>query len=175
VARARVYAHGLNGDKRPLRVLVSNPAHTLWTGIIPPEYAPAVVRTALGEELWSGWGIRTLGTGEPRYNPVSYHNGSVWPHDTAAAALGFERYGLHAEARQVARALFDVARWAPDYRLSELLAGFPRDDGPPVPYPAACHPQGWDAAVLLALAHLLLPAAPNPGEQDPAERAAAPA
>ncbi|MPY66366.1 amylo-alpha-1,6-glucosidase [Deinococcus sp. SDU3-2] len=149
------YVHGLNGDKRPLRVLVSNPAHTLWTGIIPPEFAPTVARTALGEELWSGWGIRTLGVREPRYNPVSYHNGSVWPHDTAAAALGFERYGLHAEAAQIARALFDVARWAPDHRLSELLAGFPRDGGPPVPYPAACHPQGWDAAIPLALAHLL--------------------
>lgn len=155
------YVHGLNGDKRPLRVLVSNPAHTLWTGIIPPEFAPQVARTALGEELWSGWGIRTLGVREPRYNPVSYHNGSVWPHDTAAAALGFERYGLHAEAAQVARALFDAARWAPDARLSELLAGFPRDDGPPVPYPAACHPQGWDAAIPLALAHLL-PGASGP-------------
>ncbi|WP_019587295.1 glycogen debranching N-terminal domain-containing protein [Deinococcus apachensis] len=149
------YVHGLNGDKRPLRVLVSNPAHTLWTGIIPPEFAPQVTATALGDELWSGWGIRTLGVNEPRYNPVSYHNGSVWPHDTAVAALGMARYGLHAEAGQVARALFDVARWAPDSRLSELLAGFPREDGPPVPYPAACHPQGWDAAIPFALAHLL--------------------
>lgn len=109
-----------------------------------------------GEELWSGWGIRTLGTRERRYNPVSYHNGSVWPHDTAAAALGLHRYGLHAQARQVARALFDAARAAPDARLSELFAGFPREEGtPPVPYPAACHPQGWDAAAVLGLAHLL--------------------
>ncbi|CAM3635902.1 glycogen debranching N-terminal domain-containing protein [Deinococcus frigens] len=150
------YVHGLNGDKQPLRVLVSNPAHTLWTGIIPPAYAAQVAKTALGEELWSGWGIRTLGTREIRYNPVSYHNGSVWPHDTAAAALGLHRYGLNAEARSVARALFDAARAAPDARLSELFAGFPRQDGtPPVPYPAACHPQGWDAAAVLALAHLL--------------------
>lgn len=166
------YVHGLNGDKGPLRVLVSNPAHTLWTGIIPPEFAPQVARVALGAELWSGWGIRTLGVHEPRYNPVSYHNGSVWPHDTAAAALGFERYGLHAEAAQVARALFDAARWAPDRRLSELLAGFSRDDGPPVPYPAACHPQGWDAAIPLALAHLLPGAAVGtaPQERTPVER-----
>lgn len=150
------YVHGLNGDKRPLKVLVSNPAHTLWTGIIPPEHAAQVGRTALGPELWSGWGIRTLGRTEIRYNPVSYHNGSVWPHDTAAAALGMQRYGLHAEAAQVARALFDAARVAPDRRLSELFAGFPREPGtPPVPYPAACHPQGWDAAVPLALAGLL--------------------
>ncbi|THF85573.1 amylo-alpha-1,6-glucosidase [Deinococcus sp. KSM4-11] len=158
------YVHGLNGDKKPLRVLVSNPAHTLWTGIIPPEYAAAVARTALGPELWSGWGIRTLGTHEIRYNPVSYHNGSVWPHDTAAAALGMQRYGLHAEATQVARALFDAARAAPDARLSELFAGFGREPGtPPVPYPAACHPQGWDAAIPLALAHLLA----SPVRQNP--------
>lgn len=150
------YVHGLNGDKQPLRVLVSNPAHTLWTGIVPPECAAQVASTALGEELWSGWGIRTLGTREIRYNPVSYHNGSVWPHDTAAAALGMHRYGLNAEATQVARALFDAARAAPDARLSELFAGFARQDGtPPVPYPAACHPQGWDAAIPLALGHLL--------------------
>ncbi|THF69028.1 amylo-alpha-1,6-glucosidase [Deinococcus sp. Arct2-2] len=150
------YVHGLNGDKKPLNVLVSNPAHTLWTGIIPPEFAPQVAATALGSQLWSGWGIRTLGEGEIRYNPVSYHNGSVWPHDTAAAALGMHRYGLNAEAAQVARALFDVARAADDRRLSELLAGFKRESHtPPVPYPAACHPQGWDAAIPLALAHLL--------------------
>lgn len=150
------YVHGLNGDKRPLRVLVSNPAHALWTGIIPPEHAAQVAATALGEELWSGWGVRTLGTQEVRFNPVSYHNGSVWPHDTAAAALGMHRYGLHAEAASVARALFDAARAAPDHRLSELFAGFPREPGtPPVPYPAACHPQGWDAAIPLALGHLL--------------------
>ena len=150
------YVHGLNGDKQPLRVLVSNPAHTLWTGIIPPEFAPQVAKTALGEQLWSGWGIRTLGEGEVRYNPVSYHNGSVWPHDSAAAALGMARYGLTAEAQQVARALFDIARAADDQRLSELLAGFARQahSDLPVPYPAACHPQGWDAAIPLALAHL---------------------
>ena len=150
------YYHGLNGDKSPLRVLVSNPAHALWTGIIPASHAPEVARVALGDELWSGWGIRTLGTGEPRYNPVSYHNGSVWPHDTALAALGLARSGLRREARQVARALFDGALAAPDQRLSELFAGFPREPHtPPVPYPAACHPQGWDAAIPLALAALV--------------------
>ncbi|MBZ9753308.1 amylo-alpha-1,6-glucosidase [Deinococcus sp. HMF7604] len=150
------YVHGLNGDKQPLRVLVSNAAHTLCTGIIAPEYAAQVARTVLGPELWSGWGLRTLGTQEPRYNPVSYHNGSVWPHDTALAALGLARTGLHAEAHQVTRALFDAARAAPDARLSELFAGFPREgDLPPVPYPAACHPQGWDAAIPLALWPLL--------------------
>ncbi|WP_339097665.1 amylo-alpha-1,6-glucosidase [Deinococcus sp. VB142] len=150
------YVHGLNGDKTPLRVVVSNPAHALWTGIVPQEYAEQVATRALGEDLWTGWGIRTLGRHEVRYNPVSYHNGSVWPHDTAAAALGMARYGLHSQAQQVARALFDAALAASDLRLSELLAGFDRtEDAPPVPYPAACHPQGWDAAIPLALAPLL--------------------
>ncbi|WP_425145690.1 glycogen debranching N-terminal domain-containing protein [Deinococcus sp.] len=159
------YAHALDGDKRALRVLVSNPAHTLWTGIIAPEHAGAVVRAALGDELYSGWGLRTLGTGELRYNPVSYHNGSVWPHDTAVFALGLERYGYEAEARKVARDLFDAAQWAADARLPELFAGFSRGDGPPVPYPAACHPQGWDAAIPLALAHLIAEPIPVPEKE----------
>ncbi|GGJ67060.1 amylo-alpha-1,6-glucosidase [Deinococcus aquiradiocola] len=159
------YAHALDGQKRPLRVLVSNPAHTLWTGVIPPEHAGAVVKAALGPELYSGWGLRTLGTQEVRYNPVSYHNGSVWPHDTAVFALGLERYGYEQEARRVARDLYDAANWATDARLPELFAGFARTDGPPVPYPAACHPQGWDAAIPLALAHLIaVPAPAAPGE-----------
>lgn len=159
------YAHALDGNKRPLKVLVSNPAHTLWTGIIMPEYAGAVVKVALSDELYSGWGLRTLGTQEPRYNPVSYHNGSVWPHDTAVFALGLERYGYEQEARTVARDLFDAALWAADSRLPELFAGFAREDGPPVPYPAACHPQGWDAAIPLALAHLIASGIPGPSRQ----------
>lgn len=166
------YVHGLNGDKAPLRVLVSNPAHALLTGIYPPDHAGAVARTALQDELWSGWGIRTLGVNEPRFNPVSYHNGSVWPHDTALAALGMARYGLHPEAQQVARALFDAAAAAPDSRLSELFAGFPRTGHlPPVPYPAACHPQGWDAAAPIALAGLLtLPTPASPAGTEVAGR-----
>ncbi|MGI8747783.1 MAG: amylo-alpha-1,6-glucosidase, partial [Deinococcus sp.] len=160
------YVHALDGDKRPLKVLVSNPAHALWTGIIPAEHAGTVVRTALGPELYSGWGLRTLAVGEPRYNPVSYHNGSVWPHDTALFALGLERYGFEREARRVARDLFDAAAWATDSRLPELFAGFERQGGPPVPYPAACHPQGWDAAIPLALAHLIAEPVPLPERAD---------
>jgi glycogen debranching enzyme len=156
------YAHALDGEKRPLKVLVSNPAHALWTGLFEPEYAEQVVRNALGPELYSGWGLRTLGEQEVRYNPVSYHNGSVWPHDTALFTLGLERYGYGAEARKVARDLFDAANWAADARLPELFAGFAREDGPPVPYPAACHPQGWDAAIPLALAHLIAEPMPLP-------------
>ena len=156
------YVHGLNGDKTPLRVLVSNAAHALWTGIIPGEHAESVAKVVLGDALWTGWGVRTLGAGEPRFNPASYHNGSVWPHDTALIALGLERYGLAREATTLARALFDAARSAEDRRLPELFAGYARQDGPPVPYPAACHPQGWDAVIPLALAHLIAPGVEEP-------------
>ena len=149
------YVHGLDGDKKQMQVLVSNPAHTLWTGIIPEQHALEVTQTVFNSGLWSGWGIRTLCEGSVRYNPVSYHNGSVWPHDTALAALGMWKCGLKQEAFQLTRALFDAALQAPDHRLPELFAGYPRQDAPPVPFPAACHPQGWDAVIPLALRHIL--------------------
>lgn len=152
---AGYYAHGLDGEKRQMRVLVSNAAHTLWTGIIPETHAPEVAHTVFTSGLWSGWGIRTLAEGSVRYNPVSYHNGSVWPHDTALAALGMWKYGLKDEAYTLTRALFDAAIHAPDRRLSELFAGYQRHNAPPVPFPAACHPQGWDAVIPLALRHIL--------------------
>ncbi|WP_229684748.1 glycogen debranching N-terminal domain-containing protein [Deinococcus roseus] len=152
---ANYYVHGLDGDKKPMKVLVSNAAHTLWTGIIPEQYAIEVARTVFNSGLWSGWGIRTLAEGSVRYNPVSYHNGSVWPHDTALAALGMWNYGLKQEAHQITRALFDAALQAQDRRLSELFAGYTRKNAPPVPFPAACHPQGWDAVIPLALRHIL--------------------
>lgn len=152
---ANFYVHGLDGDKHPMKVMVSNVAHTLWTGIIPEPYAIEVARTVFNSGLWSGWGIRTLAEGSVRYNPVSYHNGSVWPHDTALAALGMWNYGLKQEAFQVTRALFDAASQAQDRRLSELFAGYERRNAPPVPFPAACHPQGWAAVIPLALRHIL--------------------
>lgn len=146
------YAMALDGDKRPLRVRNSDAGQLLWTGIVPEAHAARLVAELLGPELWTGWGIRTLGRGEARYNPVSYHNGSVWPHDTALIAAGFARYGFHAEARRVRDALYALAAAQPDLRLPELIAGYPRDERPPVPYPVACRPQAWDAA---ALVHVL--------------------
>jgi glycogen debranching enzyme len=96
----------------------------------------------MSEALWSGWGIRTLGASEARYNPVSCHNGSVWPHDTALAAGGMVRYGFTAEAAQLRRAIFDLAASQADRRLPELIAGYPRTDAPPYPirWPAARRP-----------------------------------
>jgi glycogen debranching enzyme len=145
------YAMALDGAKRPLRVRNSDAGHLLWSGIVPESHAERLVRSLLAAPTWSGWGLRTLGEGEVRYNPVSYHNGSVWPHDTALFAAGLARYGYRAEARQVRDAVYALASAQPDLRLPELVAGYPRDDHPPVPYPVACRPQAWDAAALVFL------------------------
>ena len=145
-------AHALDGEKRPAKVLVSNPGHALWAGIVTPQQAVQISKTLFGDQLWSGWGIRTLGDAQPRFNPVSYHNGSVWPHDNALIALGLARYGLNEHVKTLVQAQLEAAALVPDARLSELFAGFKREStpglpaNPPVPYPAACHPQAWDAA-----------------------------
>ena len=163
LADLETYAMALDGAGRPLRVLSSDAGQLLWTGIVPEGSAGALVRTLFRPELFSGWGIRTLGSGELRYNPVSYHNGSVWPHDTALIAGGLARYGFRAEARRLRQAIFDLAGSQRDRRLPELVGGYPREDErrlggvrpiPPVPYPVACRPQAWDAAALVYLASL---------------------
>ncbi len=147
----QTYALALDGDKCPLEVHNSNAGHLLWTGIVPDDVAPKLVDTIFSETNWSGWGVRTLGAGEVRYNPVSYHNGSVWPHDTALIAGGLARYGFKNEVARIREALFDLASSQGDGRLPELIAGYERSDAPPVPYPVACRPQAWDAAALLYL------------------------
>ncbi len=151
------YALALDRHKVPLRVKASDAGHLLWAGAVPEERVKPLVHTLLSEEVWSGWGLRTLGAKEARYNPLSYHNGSVWPHDTALFAGGLFRYGLAEEGQRVVQALLDLALSQPDLRLPELVAGFPREPGlPPVPYPVACRPQAWDAGAvvyLYALAH----------------------
>ncbi|WP_448568084.1 glycogen debranching N-terminal domain-containing protein [Thermus sp.] len=146
------YALALDKRKEPLRVKASNAGHLLWAGAVPEERVDLLLTTLLSEELWTGWGLRTLGAKEARYNPLSYHNGSVWPHDTALFAGGLFRYGRKAEGQKVAQALLDLARSQPDLRLPELVGGFPREAGlPPVPYPAACRPQAWDAGAVVYL------------------------
>ncbi len=158
----QTYAMALDGDKRPLRVHNSDAGQLLWTGIVPEEVAPKLVNTLFSDANWSGWGVRTLGADEVRYNPVSYHNGSVWPHDTALIAGGLARYGFSEEARKIREATFELAASQADKRLPELVAGYPRTipegpsgaSAPPVPYPVACRPQAWDAAALLYLLRL---------------------
>ena len=117
----------------------------------PGRVRPKLAATLFSNANWSGWGVRTLGAGEARYNPVSYHNGSVWPHDTALIAGGLARYGFKDEAARIQGALFDLAASQADKRLPELIAGYERGDALPIPYPVACRPQAWDAAALLYL------------------------
>ncbi len=145
------YALALDGQKKPCRVLASNAGHVLMTGLAAPDRAAKVVAALLGSRFFSGWGIRTLATGQARYNPISYHNGSVWPHDNALIAAGFARYGGRAEAARVLTSLFDAASHADLRRLPELFCGFARmrNQGP-TGYPVACAPQAWAAAALPA-------------------------
>ncbi|TDR90452.1 amylo-alpha-1,6-glucosidase [Enterovirga rhinocerotis] len=141
------YALALDGAKRPCRVRSSNAGHALFTGIADPARAASVAGALMSPEGFSGWGIRTIAQGEPRYNPMSYHNGSVWPHDNALIGLGFARYGLKREAARVLDALFEAATYQDLRRLPELYCGFiRRPHRGPTAYPVACSPQAWAAA-----------------------------
>lgn len=142
------FAMALDADKKQVGGIASNPGHCLYCGLIEPSKAAAVVERLTAPDMFSGWGIRTLSSESPAYNPMSYHNGSVWPHDTAIVAAGFKRYGFHEETNLVATALFDAAAVARDRRLPELYCGFDREVGVPyVNYPVACSPQAWASAV----------------------------
>ena len=140
------YAMALDADKRPMDALASNPGQCLWTGIVAPDRAGAVVEKLLDPALFSGWGIRSYGAGQPGYNPIGYHTGTVWPHDSSIIAAGMKRYGHHDQANLLIGRILEAAQQFPAYRLPELFCGFDRDDtGVPVPYPVACSPQAWAA------------------------------
>jgi glycogen debranching enzyme len=145
------YALALDGDKRPCRVIASNAGHALLTGIAAPDRAERVAATLMRAGCFSGWGIRTVALTASRYNPISYHNGSVWPHDNALIALGFARYGLKEPGLRVATGLFDAASYWEPRRLPELFCGFPRHRMAPTMYPVACSPQAWAGAAVFAL------------------------
>jgi glycogen debranching enzyme len=146
------YALALDGSKRPLRVVSSNAGHALFGGIARPNRASRVSETLLSSASYTGWGIRTIAAGEARYNPMSYHNGSVWPHDNGLIALGFARYGLKAPALRVLDGLFGAAQSFALKRLPELFCGFSRrGNAGPTAYPLACAPQAWSAASVFAL------------------------
>jgi glycogen debranching enzyme len=150
------FAVGLDRDKTPIDALASNMGHCLWSGIVDDERAGRVAEVLLSSEMFSGWGIRTLATTMAAYNPLSYHNGSVWPHDNAIAVAGLMRYGFVKEAQTVAQAILDAAGCF-DGRLPELFTGFDRHDFPgPVRYPTSCSPQAWAAATPLMLLRSLL-------------------
>jgi glycogen debranching enzyme len=146
------YVLALDGDKKPCRIRTSNAGHALFTGIARPERAASVVRTLMATSSFSGWGVRTLASSEARYNPMSYHNGSVWPHDNALIAAGFARYGFRQEAAQIFEGLFAASIYIDFRRLPELFCGFPRNRSRgPTFYPVACSPQAWAAAAPLSL------------------------
>jgi glycogen debranching enzyme len=141
------YGLALDGHKRLCRVRSSNAGHALWAGIAGHYHAERAAQALQAPESFTGWGVRTLAKGERRYNPMSYHDGSIWPHDNAMLALGLSRYGLRHEAARIATALFDVSLVVDQHRLPELFCGFARDERPePVRYPVACSPQAWAAA-----------------------------
>ncbi|HXG31519.1 MAG TPA: amylo-alpha-1,6-glucosidase [Thermodesulfobacteriota bacterium] len=146
------YALALDGKKRPCYVRASNAGHCLFTGIADPHRAKRVAETLLSQELFSGWGIRTLASSEVRYNPMSYHNGSIWPHDNALIAYGLARYGFKDLALRVFTGLFDASLFLDLHRMPELFCGFPRRPGEgPTLYPVACAPQSWAAASVFLL------------------------
>ncbi|MGK6317391.1 amylo-alpha-1,6-glucosidase [Neorhizobium sp. DT-125] len=146
------YVLALDGMKRPCRVRSSNAGHALFTGITSPERAKRVAATLLSKDGFSGWGIRTLAQGEARFNPMSYHNGSIWPHDNAAIAIGLARYNLKDEAARVLGGLFDAAKEQEMRRLPELFCGFiRRPSRGPTPYPVACSPQAWAASAIFGV------------------------
>jgi glycogen debranching enzyme len=156
------YAMALDGSKEQVDTITSNIGHCLWTEIVDYERAGSVVKHLLAEDMFSGWGVRTLSTEEVRYNPLSYHNGSVWPHDTSIAAAGVARYGFLKEANRICEALLDAAMQAHDKRLPELFAGYPRRKGStPVPYPGANRPQAWSSGALIYCLETLLGVTPK--------------
>ncbi len=150
------FAIGLDRDKRLIDGLASNMGHCLWTGIVEPERADAVVRSLMAPSMFSGWGIRTLATTNPGFNPISYHCGSVWPHDNAIAAAGLMRHGFVDESHRVMDGMVGAAAWFGDL-LPELFAGFDREPmGFPVSYPTSCSPQAWAAASPLLFLRTML-------------------
>ncbi|MCG0238842.1 MAG: substrate-binding domain-containing protein [Firmicutes bacterium] len=155
------YAIALDREKRQVGTVSSNPGHCLWSGIVPPEHRRAVADLLMSDRLFSGWGVRTLAEGETTYNPMSYHNGSVWPHDNAIIALGLKRAGFDEYAARLAEALFKVANYFPYNRLPELFCGHPASEGEPVQYPVACSPQAWAAATPFMLTQAILGLEPD--------------
>lgn len=156
-ADINTFALALDGAKRPCRVPASNAGHALFTGIVRNEYAKRVAETLLSEDSFSGWGVRTIAQSAARFNPMSYHNGSVWPHDNGIIAMGLARYGFKDQALEIFTRLFEASRTMDLYRLPELFCGFPRRPGQgPTQYPVACSPQAWASGTPFHLLQALL-------------------
>ena len=146
------YALALDGFKQPCRVRASNAGHCLWTGIAEQKHGLRTAKTLMGEEFFNGWGVRTVAATETRFNPMAYHNGSVWPHDNALIAAGMAAYGFKQGAVKILGGLFDASQFLELHRLPELLCGFPRRPGEgPTLYPVACSPQTWSSVAVFLL------------------------
>ncbi|HET9288676.1 MAG TPA: glycogen debranching N-terminal domain-containing protein [Gaiella sp.] len=162
--RGGYYVVGLDGDKRPIDSMTSNIGHLLWSGIVPRERAGLVAGQLMSDEMFSGWGVRTLSTDDRGYNPIGYHTGTIWPHDNAIVVLGLARGGFRDEANRIALAQLEAAAFT-GYRLPEAFAGFERWVSRfPVPYPTACSPQAWATAAPFVFIQAMLGLEARDGE-----------
>jgi glycogen debranching enzyme len=162
-----LYALALDGKKVPCRVRTSNAGHALWSGITSPERSAAVASALLDTDFFSGWGVRTVARGEARYNPMSYHNGSIWPHDNALLAQGLARTGAKQGVAEIFDALIQATTYLDHRRIPELYCGFRRRRGRgPTLYPSACSPQAWAAAAPFSLIQALLGLELCPGDKE---------
>lgn len=160
--KAGFYAFALDGEKKPVWSVASNPGHCLWSGIVPPERAARVVERLMRPDMWSGWGVRTLSADHPAYDPHSYQCGSVWPHDNGFIALGFRRYGFVEEALRIARDVSGAAGFFMQYRMPELYAGLTRTPTNfPVQYKGANVPQAWAAGSCFSFLEVILGLRPD--------------
>lgn len=151
------YCLGLDNNKQQIQSITSNPGHLLWSGIVPKERAIYVVERLFQQDMWCGWGVRTLSSQNGAYNPISYQRGSVWPHDNSIIAAGLKRYGYDNEANRIAEGIFHAASYFEGGRMPELFAGIERQDNNfPVPYPGANIPQAWAAGSILLLVRTIL-------------------
>jgi len=156
------YAFALDGTKKPVLSVASNPGHCLWSGIVPPERAARVIARLMRDDMWSGWGIRTLSADHPAYNPFSYQNGAVWPHDNGLIAQGFKRYGHADEAARIAHDVAAAGCFFMLNRMPELYAGLGRSANSfPLQYLGANVPQAWAAGSILSLLHAMLGLQPD--------------
>jgi glycogen debranching enzyme len=159
--RGGFYVLALDKDKKQVDSLCSNIGHLLWSGIVPPKRVDAVADRLMGQDLWSGWGVRTMSAADAAFNPLSYHNGTVWPHDNSLIAWGLARYSRWPEAQRIIRSMLSAAGHF-DYQLPEVFAGLPRAETPfPIAYPTAARPQAWAAGTPVLLLQILLGLRPD--------------
>src|ERR671937_515700 len=159
--RGGYYALALDGQKQQVDALCSNVGHLLWSGIVPPQRVDAIVDQLMGDDLWSGWGVRTMSTADSAYNPLAYHNGTVWPHDNSLVAWGVARYARWPEAQRIIQRMLSAAAHF-GYQLPEVFAGMRRSETPfPIAYPTAARPQAWAAGTPVLLLQVLLGLQPD--------------